>query len=346
MTTAAAIALVALAGSAGALEPAPARDLGELDRAFSEALSTYRAGDYPAAISALASIVADLELLPPSAEAEAQWSRALLRLAHAEATLGRTDAARAAMELLLGIEADARPDPEQYSPSFRREFERARARVEARGRVRLTVASSGGAAEASVGCRPLGPAPAEARLPPGRYRVAVVALSGRAARASVDLVEDHTVALDLATPGETSLAARPLAPPDPAPRGTPALPGLGSAEPLALRASVANGRGWMRPAAWTAVSLAAVSAGVAVWQGIEAGHYASEARALVLPGGSLAGGADPSAYTAATASYEQARSAAWIAGGAALALSAGAAVLFVLGAPAVEPAPGGAAVRF
>ena len=345
MTIAAAIALVALAGSAGAPEPAPGPSLRDLDRAFDEALATYRGGDYPASIQALSSIVADLEAMPASAEAEAQWSRALLRLAHAQATVGRTDEAREAMERLVAVDDAARPDAEQYSPSFRREFERSRARVEARGRVRLTIVSAG-AAEAAVGCRSLGPTPAEVRLPRGRYRVAV-ARAGRVAGSWVDLSDDRTVVLDVPPATPPPLAARLVASPEPAPRGTAALPGLASPpDALAVRAPVAPGRAWMRPAAWTAASLAAVCAGVAVWQGVAAGQDAAAARSLLLPSGSLAGGVDPAAYASAVSSYDSARTAAWVAGGAALALSAGAAVLFVLGAPAVEPAPGGAAVRF
>jgi len=345
------IASLLVLGSAARAAADPPRGLAELDLAFGGALAAYQAGDYEGSIALLRGIVRDLEELPPGDEAEAQWSRALLRLAHAEATVGRVELSREAMEALLALEPAALPDPESYSPSFRREFERARARLEVRPRLRLAVTSPRQGALVAVGLKHVGATPAEARLPAGRYRVTVADGLGEVSL-WVDLSRDESV--ELRPPGpppptSPALAAAegmvaeplpPLASPEVGP-GPPASP-----EPLAVRAQAPQAR-WMRPAAWLSASLAAVCAGVAAWQGIAASQYASEARALVLPGGNLAPGADPASYSSAAASYQSARQAAWIAGGAAVALSAGAAALFLVSGPSgVEAAPGGAAVRF
>jgi hypothetical protein len=266
-----------------------------------------------------------------------------LRLAHARGTLGRSDAAREAMETLLAIEPAARADPELYSPSFRREFERARVRVEKRPRLKLTIVSPRGPSTAAVGCRPIGDAPAEVDLPPGRYRISVLSGLG-IATVSVDLEADRTVELD--PPAAELAPLEPKAASAVAASPGPELPPIG-AEPTSVRAGEIGVSPWMRPAGFVLGSLALVSAGVAVWQGIEATHAASEARALVLPGGSLAPGTSPATYAAALASFASERRNAWIAGGATCALSAGAALLFALpeGGP-VTPSPGGATIRF
>jgi hypothetical protein len=103
----------------------------------------------------------------------------------------------------------------------------------------------------------------------------------------------------------------------------------------------------MRPAAWATTGLAVAAAGVATWQGLAAASSYSEATAMLLPDGSLRPGSDPAAYAAKASAFESERTTAWIAAGSAIALGAGATVLWLL-APSVpvEPAPGGAAVRF
>lgn len=323
-------------------------DLAALDAEFGRALETYQSGDYEAAVSGFEALVASLESLPPSAGAEAQWSRALLRLAHARATLGRKEASGEAMETLLALEPDARPDPELYSPSFRREFERARTRVSERPHWKLTVAAPGpGPAAAFVGNRPIGDAPAAVELPQGRYRVSV-SFGGEVATESVLLEADRTV-----TPGSVGrvLAAEgrspeagtgPAPPPEEVSRVDAVLPPL-AATPEEGAPPPSR---WMRPAGLAAGALALVSAGVAAWQGIEAAHAASLARSLLLPGGSLAPGSAPSAYAAAAASFGSDRRNAWIAGGTSLALSAGAALLLAWPDGPVAVSPGGAAIHF
>lgn len=343
---------LALGPAAGRAEPALPRDLRALDSALGDALALYQSGDYEAAVAAVERIVLDLEALPASAEAEAQWSRALLRLAHARATLGRAEASREAMEKLLAVEGAVVPDPELYSPSFRREFERARARVEGRPRQKLKIASTGRVANAAVWCRPLGPTPAEVVLPAGRYRVS--AASGEEkATATVDLLGGRTVELPLPAPAaappvgaaEEALAPDPVAPPTPEQK-------LGSDVSLSVsdsaEAQLENGsRAWTRPAGLVTASLALVSAGVAVWQGVALSQAASEVHSMVLPDGSLAPGTDPESYAAALDRYGTARRNVWIAGGAAAALSLGAALLLFLPRDLpIAPSPDGAAVHF
>ena len=145
--------------------------LAELERAYGGALATYQNGEYPSAIRTLYAIVDDLEKLPEGPEAWSQWVRAELRLAHAEGTVGHRKEEREAMERVLAVEPRHQPDPDQYSPTYRRDFEAARARAAARPRRRLTVEARGWSATVYVNGRAFGTAPVTASLPPGRYRV-------------------------------------------------------------------------------------------------------------------------------------------------------------------------------
>jgi hypothetical protein len=171
--------------------------LPELERAYAGALATYQNGEYEGSIRTLYAVVEDLEKLPESAEAYQQWVRALLRLAHAEATIGHVGEARAAMEKVLAVEPRHQPDPEQYSPTYRREFDAARARVAARPRRSLSVGAIGRNGTAYVNGRASGQTPATVPLPPGRYRVGGAAGALRVPSFWVDLAnEDRGVVLD------------------------------------------------------------------------------------------------------------------------------------------------------
>ena len=344
------LALLLVAAPGRAADAPPPGDLAALDAAFDGAVAMYQAGGYEGSIAALERVVASAEELPPGADAEVRWARALLRLAHARATVGRTGGAREALERLLAILPSVQADPEQYSPSFRRELERVRARLAAQQRLRLTISSPGRAATAAILCHELGTTPAEVLLPPGHYRVAVAA-GGAVETAVFDLTADRTVELAPREPDPPPVADSTAAKaPEPAPRPAAELaPDLSAAAPAALevRTPAPRPNVWMRPAAWVASSLAVGCAGVAVWQGIAASNASTQARSMVLPDGSLVPGTDPSAYAAAVSSYEAAHRNAWIAGGASAALAAGAALLFVFADKSpVEPVAGGAAVRF
>ncbi len=171
--------------------------LPELERAYGGALATYQNGEYEGSIRTLYAVVEDLERLPEGAEAYQQWVRALLRLAHAEATIGHVAGARAAMEKVLAVEPRHQPDPEQYSPTYRREFEAARVRVAARSRRSLTVTAIGRGGTVFVNGRPFGQTPVTAALPPGRYRVGGAAGPLRVPSLWVELKdEDRAVVLD------------------------------------------------------------------------------------------------------------------------------------------------------
>jgi hypothetical protein len=68
---------------------------------------------------------------------------------------------------------------------------------------------------------------------------------------------------------------------------------------------------------------------------------------MLLPDGSLKPGVDPATYAAKANAYDSQRTSAWIAAGSAVALGAGATVLWLVAPSArVEPAPGGVAIRF
>ncbi|MBI5069225.1 MAG: PEGA domain-containing protein [Deltaproteobacteria bacterium] len=171
--------------------------LAELERAYGGALATYQNGEYPSSIRTLYAILDDLERLPEGPEAYSQWVRAQLRLAHAEGTIGHLKEEREAWERLLAIEPRHQPDPDQYSPTYRRDFDAARARLAVRPRRRITVDALGWSATIYVSGRNLGPAPVTVSLPPGRYRVGGAVGSLRVPSVFVELKdEDRTVSLD------------------------------------------------------------------------------------------------------------------------------------------------------
>jgi hypothetical protein len=316
-----------LAGLAPVARPAPPAEPSPSPSAPLEvADAAYRAGDYRGAARRYREVVADLEQRPAPEATAADWTSALVHLARAEATLGNGAAARASMERVLAVEPAAVLDPDLFSPALRREFEQARARVAALPRLRLRIAESRGiAGRAWVQGRPAGDVPAEVLLPAGRYRVGVETVGG-VGTVTVDLERDELVTIDAGRAPDLR-AAPPQAP------------------PVALDAAAPDTG--MRPAAWVATGLAAAAAGVAVWQGIAAAGSYADAKGMLQPDGSLQPGVDPGAYQAAADAYAAERRNAWIAGGSALLLGGAAAVLWVVapGSP-VEPAPGGAAVRF
>jgi hypothetical protein len=316
-----ALALATLAApAAGSVPP-------EIEAAHAAAEASARAGDYRAAARGLREVVAALETLPADEAPPEEWTRALLRLAVLESTIGNGPAARAAVERALSIDPAVALDPETWSPAFRRELEAARVRVAARPRLVLRVTSRDGTGTAWVQGRALGPVPVEARLPEGSYRVAV-GPPGALRTVTVNLTRDETVIVDAVSTSDLATVAPPQA-----------------EAPLAVQAPAPAG--WMRPAGWTAAGLSAVAAGIATWQGVAAGRSYADAKAMLLPDGSLAPGVDPAAYTQAASAFATERRNAWIAGGSAVVLGAGAAALLLL-APAapVEPSPGGIALRF
>ena len=297
----------------------------ELEAAHAAADAASRAGDYRGAAQRCREILADLEKRSATEAPEAEWTRTLLQLALAESTLGNASAARGAMERVLALDPAARLDPELFSPAFRREFELARERVAARPRFRLQLTTRGGTGKGYIQGRVAGDVPVEARLTAGSYRVGVEA-DGALRTVTVELARDELVVVDTRAP-----------PPDLSATPSPA--------PLLPTASMPGG--WMRPTAWATTGLAVAAVGVATWQGLAAAGSYSDATAMLLPDGSLKPGIDPAAYAAKASAFESERTNAWIAAGSAIALGAGATVLWLL-APSVpvEPAPGGAAVRF
>jgi hypothetical protein len=173
--------------------------LAELDRAYGGALAVYQNGEFESAVRTLRAIVEDLESLPEGEEAYAQWTRALLRLAHAAQTVGEGRVGDEALLKLLRVEPEFQPDPDQYSPAYRRRLDELRARVRALPRRRLAVLSEGRVGTVYVNGRSFGKTPASLSLPAGVYRVGGAADGQRVPSFTVDLgEEDRTVALDFA----------------------------------------------------------------------------------------------------------------------------------------------------
>ncbi len=184
--------------------------LSELDRAYGGALAVYQNGEFESALRTLRAIVDDLEALPETDDAYAQWIRAQLRLAHAALTLGlERDAESAFMALArtdLGIKAEA----DQYSPTYRRRFEQAKAKVRALPARRLTVTAEGPPGAVFVNGRRMGATPLTVQLPAGRYRLGGAAGSLRVPSFWIDLEsEDRSVVLDLALAASLRVNAGP-----------------------------------------------------------------------------------------------------------------------------------------
>jgi hypothetical protein len=174
--------------------------LPELERAYAGAMATYQAGEYPSTIRTLRAVIEDLEKLPESPEAYAQWVRAELRLAHAELTVGRRDAYREALERVAAVEPRVQADPDQFSPTFRRDLDAARARVAARPKRRVTVHAVGGwSANVFVNGKPAGTVPVALELAPGRYRIGGAAGALRVPSLWVQVTDEpRSVVLDFA----------------------------------------------------------------------------------------------------------------------------------------------------
>jgi hypothetical protein len=173
--------------------------LSELDRAYGGALAVYQNGEFESAIRTLRAIVEDLESLPEGPEAYSQWQRALIRLAHAAATIGVEHEVERSMTKLAMTDPTIRLDEEQFSPSFRRRFEAVKARVRALPKRKLTVLAEGAQGSVYVNGREMGQAPLSISLPSGTYRVGGAAGRLRVPSLVVDLeTEDRNVVLDFA----------------------------------------------------------------------------------------------------------------------------------------------------
>ncbi len=170
----------------------PRATFAELDRAYSAAVTTYQRGDFEDAVRVLRGIVQDLERLRDSPETFNRWSRAILRLARSEQTLGRTKDAKELLERLVRVHPSIEVDTNEYPPSFRKLVQDVRASVTGSGMRRLTVVSPVKATVFIEG-RKAGSTPLTTDLPPGRYR-----LSGAA-----DPLHIPSFVIDLTADGRT-----------------------------------------------------------------------------------------------------------------------------------------------
>jgi len=199
-----------LAGrTTGVLEPAELRTrmmgqtssatLSELDRAYAGALATYQSGDFEGSIRTLRAVIDDLERLPEGSDTFSQWTRAMLRLARAEQTVGRREEANKLLEQLVRAAPDVKVDLNQYPPSFAKQVDAVRTQLHAKGTRKLTVNTTQRGAHVFVDGRDVGAAPVTVSLPPARYRVSGRAGDIRAPAVTADLSEtDQSVRLDFA----------------------------------------------------------------------------------------------------------------------------------------------------
>jgi hypothetical protein len=171
----------------------------ELDRAYGGALAVYQNGEFDSAVRTLHAIVEDLESLPETDESYAQWVRAQLRLAHAAQTIGREREADEAMQAVARTDPGIQPDPDQYSPTYRRRYDALRSKLRSHPVRRLQITAAGKAGSVYLNGRPVGQAPVTLSLPAGRYRVGGAAGTLHVPSFWVDLtIDDVALVLDFA----------------------------------------------------------------------------------------------------------------------------------------------------
>jgi PEGA domain len=173
--------------------------LAELDRAYAGALATYQNGDFDGAVRTLRAVVQDLDRLPPGAEMFSQWTRAMLRLARSEQTLGHGGEAREVLQRLVRANPTVKVDPNQYPPSFVRQVDEVRGQIAALKKHKLAVTATAKGAKIFVEGREAGTAPMTIDLPPGRYRISGAVGNLRVPGVPVDLTEEgQSVVLNFA----------------------------------------------------------------------------------------------------------------------------------------------------
>jgi hypothetical protein len=173
--------------------------LAELDRAYAGALATYQNGDFEGAVRTLRAVIQDLDKLPPGAEMFSQWTRAMLRLARSEQTLGRGGEAKEVLERLVRANPTVKVDVNQYPPSFVRQVDEVRGQISVLRKHKLSVNSTAKGAKVFVEGREVGTAPVVIDLPPGRYRISGAVGNLRVPGVPVDLTEEgQSVVLNFA----------------------------------------------------------------------------------------------------------------------------------------------------
>jgi hypothetical protein len=171
----------------------------ELDRAYGGVLAVYQNGEFESALRTVRAIVDDLESLPETDESYYQWKRAVMRLAHLALASNDAKDAQAAFGKLARIEPGLLPDPDQFSPGYRRRFEEVKAAVKALPRRKLSFTAEGRAGTVYVNGKPMGTTPLTVSLPTGTYRIGGAAGALRVPSFRVELdQEDRTVILDFA----------------------------------------------------------------------------------------------------------------------------------------------------
>ncbi len=182
----------------------------ELDRAYGGALAVYQNGEFDSALRTLRAIVEDLESLPETDESYFQWKRALLQLGVAANASKDTRELEAALAKVARVEPNLLPDPDQFSPGFRKRFEEVKAKVRNLARRKLTVSAEGRQGMVFVNGKPMGISPLAILLPSGVYRVGGAAGTLRVPSFRVDLEqEDRSVVLDFALADSLRLNAGP-----------------------------------------------------------------------------------------------------------------------------------------
>jgi hypothetical protein len=173
--------------------------LAELDRAYAGAVATYQSGDFEGAVRTLRAVVDDLEKLPDGPDAFDQWTRAMLRLARSDQTLGRRDEASAVVDRLVRAAPAVKVDATQYPPSFAKQIEEAKAKQKLAPKRKLTIQSSGKGAKVFLDGRDVGTAPVTVSVPAGQYKVSGKLGDLRIPRFGIDLThEDQSVTFDVA----------------------------------------------------------------------------------------------------------------------------------------------------
>jgi len=170
----------------------------DLDQQYKAAVAAMREGDYDAASKGLRPVVSALERVFGVDGSFARWTRAMLRLARAQRSMGHDQEATRLLERLVLTEPTVFVDPELYPPSFAAEVEKVRGAVNALPFHTLSVTAGDRPARVFVNGRDVGPAPAVLKLRAGAYAVNAALGKTWIPPVEVDLRgRDAKVALDL-----------------------------------------------------------------------------------------------------------------------------------------------------
>ncbi|MBI3183732.1 MAG: PEGA domain-containing protein [Myxococcales bacterium] len=159
------------AESARLLGGVPRGSLADVERVIAGARADYYEENAARAERTLVAAAEDLELLPPTPERWEDLLEVHTLLAWIRSSAGRVEEAEATLERLYRLDPDYGPSVNAYPTSLRNLAARVQKRMKAEARVALTVTTRPEGLSVFVGGRGVGKAPVTVMLPRGEYGV-------------------------------------------------------------------------------------------------------------------------------------------------------------------------------